>query len=129
MISRNNHKKRTTLFIIFLTIFIDLLGFGIILPLLPTFSVNVLHINEVTIGLVVGIFSLMQFLFTPFWGSLSDKYGRKPVLIVSLAGSVVSNLLLALVFSGVFISAVLFIFSRAFAGAFAGNISAAQAVI
>ncbi len=129
MISGTNHNNKTTLFIIFLTIFIDLLGFGIILPLLPTFSVNVLHINEVTIGLVVGVFSLMQFLFTPFWGSLSDKYGRKPVLIVSLAGSVISNLILALVFSGVFASAVLFIFSRAFAGAFAGNISAAQAVI
>ncbi|MFZ1322860.1 MAG: MFS transporter, partial [Ignavibacteria bacterium] len=83
MINFKTHNKRTTLFIIFLTIFIDLLGFGIILPLLPTFSVSVLHINEFTIGLMVGIFSLMQFLFTPIWGTLSDKYGRKRVLIIS----------------------------------------------
>jgi len=129
MINLKTHNKRTTLFIIFLTIFIDLLGFGIILPLLPTFSVSVLHINEFTIGLMVGIFSLTQFLFTPVWGTLSDKYGRKKVLIISLAGSVVSNLLMALVFSGALMSVFLFIFARGFAGAFAGNISAAQAVI
>ncbi|MBS1517871.1 MAG: MFS transporter [Bacteroidetes bacterium] len=122
-------KKGTTLFIIFLTIFIDLLGFGIILPLLPTFSINILHISELTIGLIVGIFSLMQFLFNPVWGSLSDKFGRKPVLIISLTGSLVSNLLLAFVFSGQILSPLLFIFARAFAGVFAGNISAAQAAI
>lgn len=122
-------KNKSTLIIIFLTIFIDLLGFGIIMPLLPSFSVKVLHINEITIGLMVGIYSLMQFFFSPVWGSLSDKYGRKPVLVMSLLGSVVSNLLLAFVFSGIILSAFLFITARAFAGIFAANISAAQAVI
>lgn len=81
------------------------------------------------IGLIAGIFSLMQFLFTPVWGSLSDRYGRKPILIMSLIGSTVSYLLLALVFSGFILSTLLLLIARAFAGVFAANISAAQAVI
>jgi len=71
----------------------------------------------------------MQFLFTPVWGYLSDRYGRKPILVMSLIGSVVSNLLLAFVFSGIILSASILILARAFAGIFAANISAAQAVI
>lgn len=81
------------------------------------------------IGLITGIFSLMQFLFTPVWGSLSDRYGRKPILIMSLIGSTVSYFLLGLVFSGFILSALLLLIARAFAGVFAANISAAQAVI
>lgn len=122
-------KKNPALLVIFLIIFIDLLGFGIIIPLLPSFSINVLHINESTIGLVAGIFSLMQFFFTPIWGGLSDRYGRKPILIMSLIGSVISYAVLGLVFSGVLLSVVALIVSRAFAGVFSANISAAQAVI
>lgn len=122
-------KNKSTLAIIFLTIFIDLLGFGIFIPLLPSFSINELHISELMIGFIVGIYSLMQFLFAPVWGSLSDRYGRKPVLVMSLIGSVISYLLLALVFSGVILSVALLILSRAFAGVFAANLSAAQAVI
>lgn len=122
-------QNRSTLVIIFLTIFIDLLGFGIIIPLLPSFSVNELHISEAMIGLIAGIFSLMQFLFNPIWGSLSDRYGRKPILIMSLLGSFVSYLMLALVFSGVILSTLLLLIARAFAGIFAANISAAQAAI
>ena len=83
-------RKNPAVFVIFLIIFIDLLGFGIIIPLLPTFSINVLHINESIIGLVAGIYSLMQFFFTPIWGSLSDRYGRKPILIMSRIGSVIA---------------------------------------
>ncbi|MBV6477419.1 MAG: Tetracycline resistance protein, class C [Ignavibacteria bacterium] len=114
---------------VLLTIFIDLLCFGIILPLLPSFSIQVLHINEFVIGLSAGIYSLMQFLFLPFWGALSDRYGRKPVITISLFGSIISNLLLAFVFSGTILSVSFFIFTRALAGVFAANISAAQAVI
>lgn len=122
-------KNKSTIAIIFLTIFIDLLGFGIFIPLLPSFSINELHISELMIGFIVGIYSLMQFLFTPIWGSLSDRYGRKPILVMSLIGSIISYLLLALVFSGVVLSVVLLVLSRAFAGVFAANLSAAQAVI
>jgi MFS transporter, DHA1 family, tetracycline resistance protein len=85
--------------------------------------------NPFTIGLVAGIFSLMQFIFTPVWGHLSDRYGRKPILIMSLTGSVISYILLAQVFAGVLLSTTALILARAFAGVFAANISAAQAVI
>lgn len=122
-------KNKSTLAIIFLTIFIDLLGFGIVMPLLPSFSVSMLHINETMIGLIAGIFSLTQFLFNPIWGALSDRYGRKPILVMSLIGSFISYILLGLVFSGVILSTALLLTARAFAGAFAANISAAQAVV
>ncbi len=120
---------RKALLVIFLTIFIDLLGFGIIIPLLPDYSFKILHIDESVIGLLVGIYSLMQFIFTPVWGSLSDIYGRKPILVMSLAGNVISYILMFLVFSGVFPSVYLLALSRAFAGIFSANLSAAQAVI
>lgn len=122
-------KNRVAFVIIFLTIFIDLLGFGIVIPLLPSFCINELHTSESTIGVIAGVFSLMQFLFNPIWGSLSDRYGRRPILIMSLAGSVISYLLLSIVFAGFILSTVLLLVSRAFAGIFAANISAAQAVV
>lgn len=121
--------SKSDLAIIFLTIFIDLLGFGIIIPLLPAFCINELNTSESMIGVIAGVYSLMQFLFNPVWGSLSDRYGRKPILVMSLFGSLISYLLLSLVFSGVILSTTLLLISRAFAGVFAANISAAQAVI
>ena len=125
----NSKANRSAFIVIFITVFIDLLGFGIIIPLLPDFSINVLHISESMIGFVAGIYSLMQFLFIPFWGSLSDRYGRKPILIISLAGNVLAYSLMALVFSGVILSLPLLIISRACAGLFSSNIAAAQAVV
>jgi DHA1 family tetracycline resistance protein-like MFS transporter len=122
-------KNRATLFIIFLTVFIDLLGFGIMIPLLPAFSIEKLYLSESMIGFIAGVYSLAQFVFSGFWGSLSDRYGRRPVLIASLAGSMLSYLMLSLVFSGLILSTALLIISRAFAGSFAANISAAQAAI
>lgn len=122
-------KKTSALAIIFLTVFIDLLGFGIVIPLLPSFSFNELGMSDLMIGFTVGIFSLMQFIFSPVWGSLSDRYGRKPILIMSLSGSFLSFFMLALVFSGIIKSMVLLIVARAFAGVFAANISAGLAAI
>lgn len=122
-------KNRTAFLVIFLTIFIDLLGFGIIIPLLPDFLKNVTMANESMIGLVVGIFSLMQFIFTPVWGSMSDIYGRKPILVMSLIGNVISYFLMALVFAGIFPSLTLLVISRALAGIFSANLSAAQSVV
>ncbi|MEO8446810.1 MAG: MFS transporter [bacterium] len=122
-------KNKPTLVIIFLTIFIDLLGFGIVIPLLPSFCINQLHTSESMIGVIAGVYSLMQFLFNPVWGSLSDRYGRKPILVMSLIGSFISYLALGFVFSGIILSTTLLVVSRAFAGIFAANISAAQAVI
>lgn len=123
----DNKSKR--IFVIFLVVFIDLLGFGIVIPLLPTFSQNVLQMHETTIGLVAGIFSLMQFIFNPLWGRLSDIYGRKPIIIFSLSGNVFSYILLGLVLSGVFKSILLLFIARAAAGFFSANIGAAMAYI
>ena len=87
---------RSALLVVFLTVFIDLLGFGIVLPVMPRQAeplLRALGMSEVTGGVVIGllfsVFSLMQFLFSPLWGRLSDHYGRRPLLLLSLAGSVV----------------------------------------
>lgn len=117
------------IWIIFLTVFIDLLGFGILIPILPTFAQNELMMNETLIGLTVGIFSLMQFVFNPLWGRLSDIYGRKPILIFGLAGNVFSYIITGLVLSGVMKSIPLLLISRALAGIFSANIGAAMAYI
>lgn len=122
-----NNKR--ALFVIFLVIFIDLLGFGIIIPVLPFFTEKVLIMSKTEIGLLTGIYSLMQFIFTPVWGSLSDVYGRKPILKMSLAGNVIAYTLMALVFTNVIPSVALLFIARAFAGFFSANLSAAQAVV
>ncbi|RPI15076.1 MAG: MFS transporter [Ignavibacteriae bacterium] len=127
--AKENADRSKRIFVIFLVVFIDLLGFGIIIPLLPTFSQNVLNMSETTIGLAAGIFSLMQFVFSPLWGRLSDIYGRKPIIVFSLAGNVLSYIALGLVFSGVFKSVAVLFIARAMAGFFSANIGAAMAYI
>jgi len=117
------------IWVIFLTVFIDLLGFGILIPILPTFAQNDLMMSETLIGLNVGIFSLMQFIFNPLWGRLSDIYGRKPILIFGLTGNVFSYIITGLVLSGVMKSIALLFVSRALAGFFSANIGAAMAYI
>ena len=86
---------RSAMFIVFLVVFIDLLGFGIVLPLLPRYAADYLppDLSGPAAGFVIGIlissFSAMQFLFAPLWGRVSDRVGRKPILLIGLAGSVV----------------------------------------
>jgi MFS family permease len=85
---------RGALLTVFLVVVIDLLGFAIVLPLLPRIAEAYLKgksqaIVGLTIGLLFASFSLMQFVFAPLWGRLSDRIGRRPVLLVGLAGSVV----------------------------------------
>lgn len=81
-------SKKTPLFIIFVTVFIDLLGFGIVLPLLPRYA-KAFNAEGLTIGLLMASFSAMQFVFAPIWGRVSDRIGRRPVLLLGLAGSTV----------------------------------------
>jgi MFS family permease len=81
--------RRSPLAIIFLVVFIDLLGFGIVLPLLPRYGEHFQAAGP-TLGLLMASFSAMQFLFAPLWGRLSDRIGRRPVLLVGLAGSTLS---------------------------------------
>ncbi len=80
---------KSPLAIVFITVFIDLLGFGIVLPLLPRYG-KYFGADEITLGLLMASFSAMQFLFAPLWGRLSDRIGRRPVLLLGLAGSTVS---------------------------------------
>ena len=81
-------KSKSPLLIIFVTVFIDLLGFGIVLPLLPRYG-DYFELDKMLLGSLMASFSAMQFLFAPLWGRLSDRIGRRPVLLVGLAGSTV----------------------------------------
>ena len=108
---------------IFAIVFIDLLGFGIVIPLLPLYAEKY-HPSPLTFGLLLSSYSAMQFLFAPILGRLSDRFGRKPVLVVSLAGSVAGYVLFALAGS----LAVLFA-ARIIDGISGGNISTAQAYV
>ena len=87
-----DEPRKGSLLVIFLTVFIDLLGFGLVLPLLPVYAEHYLADPETAgmqLGLLMASFSAMQFIFAPFWGKLSDRFGRRPIIMVGLAGSVV----------------------------------------
>ncbi|HVW02702.1 MAG TPA: MFS transporter [Planctomycetaceae bacterium] len=81
-------SSKASLLVIFVTVFIDLLGFGIVLPLLPLYG-EYFKPAGWQLGLLMASFSAMQFIFAPIWGRISDRIGRRPVLIIGLAGSVV----------------------------------------
>jgi len=109
--------------IVLLAVFIDLIGFGIVLPLLPSYAAQ-FHASDTAIGIMVASFSFMQFIFAPLWGRLSDRIGRRPVLLVGLAGSSLSYLLFA--FADGFNALLL---SRVVAGAMGATVSVAQAYL
>jgi MFS transporter, DHA1 family, tetracycline resistance protein len=121
MINISSEKK--PLVIIFCTVFIYLLGFGIVIPIIPILSTE-LGATSFQTGLLLSIYSLMQFVFSPFWGKLSDKYGRRPILLICLLGEVFSYLLFAQARN----LEVLFI-ARLFSGFFGASISTASAYI
>ena len=78
-----------SLLVIFLAVFIDLLGFGIVIPLLPVYAREfVVDSTGWILGMLMASFSAMQFLFAPLWGRLSDRIGPRPVLMIGLARSV-----------------------------------------
>jgi DHA1 family tetracycline resistance protein-like MFS transporter len=111
------------LLIIFLTIFVNLIGFGIIIPLLPYYAEQ-FGASPLVIGLLFAIYSLCQLLAAPALGDLSDRWGRRPILIFSLVGTVVSFAMLALAHS----IAMLFL-ARIVDGLSGGNISTARAYV
>lgn len=78
------NKKKSPLILIFVVVFVDLLGFGILIPILPTFATKELHVNETLIGISIAIYSMVQFLVNPFFGSLSDKKGRRSIILYCL---------------------------------------------
>jgi len=116
--------------VVFLTVFIDLIGFGIIVPLVPMYSRHY-GASGWMIGLIIASFSAMQFIFAPIWGKLSDRHGRRPILLISTAGASASYVLFALA-SGLQNHAAALgwmLVSRMFAGACGGNITVAQAYV
>ena len=115
--------KKNALFVIFMTVFVDLVGFGIIIPLTPFLS-RKLGATPFEIGALMTVYSLMQFLMSPFWGSLSDRLGRRPIILVSLLVSSLSHLGFA--FSTTLVGLFL---ARMFAGIGGANISTAMAYI
>ncbi len=117
-------KSTRTSATIFLIVFIDLLGFGIVVPYLPSYALEKFQASNLEVGLLMASFSFMQFLFAPVWGGLSDRHGRRPILIMSMACASISYWLL-----GITSSLALLFFSRLLAGTAAANISTAQAYI
>jgi DHA1 family tetracycline resistance protein-like MFS transporter len=123
-------NRKPSMMVIFLTVFIDLVGFGIIVPLVPMFSRHY-GASGFMIGVVIASFSAMQFIFSPIWGKLSDRYGRRPILLISTAGASVSYVIFALASGLADHTAALWLMlvSRMFAGACGGNITVAQAYV
>jgi DHA1 family tetracycline resistance protein-like MFS transporter len=116
-------RQRSPLFVLFLTVFIDLVGFGIVIPILPLYAEH-FHASPLAIGWLTGIYSGMQIIFTPILGKLSDRFGRRPVLFVSIVGTAVGFMLM-----GVAHSLTLLFAARILAGITGGNISIPQAYI
>jgi MFS family permease len=114
---------RPSLGVLFLTVFIDLIGFGMVIPFLSYYA-REYHASGVAVGAVVGVYSIMQFFFAPVWGRLSDRIGRRPVILISVTASCIGYLLFGFARS----LSVLFI-SRVIAGAGGANIGTAQAYI
>ncbi len=128
--------RKGSLLVVFLAVFIDLLGFGMVMPLLPIYAKHFTAQFDVapskeTVGLIVGLlmssFSAMQFLFAPIWGRLSDRIGRRPVLMIGLGGSVIFYAMFAVATLSMSIT-WLFV-SRVGAGIAGATISTAQAYI
>ncbi|HEY8965132.1 MAG TPA: MFS transporter, partial [Candidatus Methylacidiphilales bacterium] len=115
--------RKPTLLSLFLIVFIDLIGFGLMMPLLPYFGRD-FGATGAMIGWLIGVFSFMQFFCAPIWGRLSDRVGRRPILLVSLAGSAVSYVLLGLAHSYPLLLA-----ARVLAGICAANIAVANAYV
>ncbi len=118
-----NKMLRSPLFLMALTIFIDFAGFGLILPLLPFWAEH-LGAGPAGVGLILTIYALAQFIFTPILGALSDRYGRKPIIVGSLLIEAFSFAL-----SGLAGSLTVLLIARFIGGLGASNIGSAQAVV
>ena len=117
--------KRSPLLVIFVTVFIDLVGFGIVIPVLPYYAEGTkFGATPREVGLLFASYSVMQLIFSPVLGRLSDRYGRRPILIISLLGTCLGFLILG------FATTLLMLFiGRIIDGISGGNISTAQAYI
>jgi multidrug resistance protein len=116
-------NPRASLVILFSVIVLDLIGFGIVIPILP-FYAEIHGASATVLGLLLTSYAAMQFLFSPLWGKLSDRIGRKKVLLLTMAGSVLGLLILG------WAPNLLFLFvGRIVSGIFGANISVATAYV
>jgi len=117
--------RRSPLIVIFTTVFIDLVGFGIVIPVLPFYAEGtIFNATPRTVGLLFASYSIMQLIFSPVLGGLSDKHGRRPVLLLSIIGTGIGFLVLG------FAKTLFMLFvGRILDGITGGNISTAQAYI
>jgi MFS transporter, DHA1 family, tetracycline resistance protein len=127
-------NRKPSLLVIFLSVFIDLVGFGIVLPLLPGYAEDNFRpgftAKGAVIGCIIASFSLMQFLFAPAWGRLSDHIGRRPVMLISNLGAAGSYALFAIASGMTGTMGLIWIMaSRIFAGVCGANLSVASAYI
>jgi DHA1 family tetracycline resistance protein-like MFS transporter len=127
-------KRKPSLLVIFLSVFIDLVGFGIVLPLLPGYTEDnfsqAFSQKGLVIGAIIASFSAMQFFFAPAWGRLSDRIGRRPVMLVSNLGAAGSYALFAVASDMNGTTGLIWIvISRVFAGICGANLSVASAYI
>ncbi len=116
-------RSRTVLLIVFVTILIDFIGFTVLIPVLPLYAER-LGASNFQIGLILTVYAIAQLLFLPVWGWVSDRIGRRPVILVSLFGTVGAFLVLAVAET----LAVIYL-ARVLAGFFAASIGTAQAVV
>lgn len=114
-------RKQPSKLILFFTVFLDLVGFGIVIPLNPYLASH-FGASPLEVGLLMSIYSAMQLVFSPVWGHLSDRIGRRPILLLCLVAMALSHI--AFAFSTSF---WLLFLSRLFAGVFGGSISTAMA--
>ena len=117
--------RRSPLIVIFTTVFIDLIGFGIVIPVLPFYAEGtIFNATPRMVGLLFASYSIMQLIFSPVLGGLSDKHGRRPVLLLSIVGTGIGFLVLG------FARTIFMLFvGRILDGITGGNISTAQAYI
>src|ERR1700727_1671601 len=122
--------RKPSVLVVFLTVFIDLIGFGMVVPMVPLFGRH-FGANGITNAVIFASFSAMQFIFSPIWGQLSDRIGRRPVLLGSTAAAALSYVMFgfAATLSNHSVALIMMGVSRAFAGICGANITVAQAYI
>jgi multidrug resistance protein len=120
---RSAATSRSVLVVVFATILIDFVGFSVLIPILPLFAER-LGASPLEVALLLALYALAQLLFSPMWGWISDRVGRRPVILISLFGTVGSFLVLA------FANSIAALYAaRIVAGFFAATIGTAQAVV
>ncbi len=121
--SGSEREPRGSLGVLFSVIVVDLIGFGVVVPILPFWSER-FGASGALLGLLLASYAAMQFLFAPVWGRLSDRVGRRPVMLITIAGTALS-----LLFLGLADSLFLLFCARLLGGIFGSNVSVATAYL